>query len=58
MVPEMMSNRYVAFFMSLVSWAMIAMIDGLLTIVYNADIKRRVVKPKEISVTTVVPTKK
>ncbi|CAP36389.2 Protein CBG19085 [Caenorhabditis briggsae] len=49
MVPEMNSNKYVAFFMSLVSWDLIATIDGMFTIVYNAEIRNRIFKS---SVTT------
>ncbi|CAO4380254.1 unnamed protein product [Caenorhabditis nigoni] len=44
MVPEMNSNKYVAFFMSLVSWDLIATIDGMFTIVYNAEIRNRIFK--------------
>ncbi|CAI2353241.1 unnamed protein product [Caenorhabditis sp. 36 PRJEB53466] len=54
MVPEMNSNKYVAFFMSLLSWCFIAMIDGLFTIVYNCEIRTKIWKRSETSVASTV----
>uniref|UniRef100_A0A8R1DTL3 7TM_GPCR_Srx domain-containing protein n=1 Tax=Caenorhabditis japonica TaxID=281687 RepID=A0A8R1DTL3_CAEJA len=58
MVPEISSNKYISFFVSLLSWCAIAMIDGMLTIVYNCEIRGKIFKPKAISVaSTAVSTK-
>uniref|UniRef100_A0A1I7U6T3 7TM_GPCR_Srx domain-containing protein n=2 Tax=Caenorhabditis tropicalis TaxID=1561998 RepID=A0A1I7U6T3_9PELO len=54
MVPEMKSNKYVAFFMSLFSWALIAMIDGFFTIVYNSEIRKKIAFRREICVVSTV----
>ncbi|CAL2045560.1 unnamed protein product [Caenorhabditis brenneri] len=54
MVPEMNSNKYVAFFMSLVSWCLIAMIDGLFTIVYNSEIRKKIGNGRETSIASTV----
>ncbi|KAF1751500.1 hypothetical protein GCK72_018054 [Caenorhabditis remanei] len=54
LVVPMNSNKYVAFFMSLVGWALIAMIDGLFTIVYNSEIRTKILRKKETFVGSTV----
>ena len=48
------SNNYVTFFMSLVSWALIAMSDGLFTIVYNSEIRTKILRKQEATVGSTV----